>query len=140
MWESSKRSDQENLRWSLLRGMEWGVWPAFLSGPIVPLLLLVVSLWKIVLGVGILTISWSFIRYKFVNVFWAELGCFWSQLSWVTVPTGVVLLLMHKHYLLAFVALIWPFISAFFGLFVGGAQAGRIQQMFMQKLGYDRKL
>ena len=139
LWKAPKHSDQENTKWSLLRGMEWGVWPAFLSGPVVPLLLLFIELWKIILVVGLLTVVWSFIRYKSVNVLWAGLGCYWSWLSWVTVPVGVIILLMHKSYLLAFLALVWPHITAFFGLLVGGAQAGRIQNIFMEKLGYSRK-
>ena len=127
---------QEKQRWCLLRAIEWGIWPAFLSIPLVPLLLLFVPLWNIIVVVGILTIAWSFVKYKFVNVLLAYLGCLWVQLKWISIPASIVLLLLRRHYLLACVALIWPFIASFFGLLSGGTQIGRIEEAFMKKLGY----
>ena len=127
---------QEKQRWCLLRAIEWGIWPAFLSIPLVPLLLLFVPLWNIIVVVGILTIAWSFVKYKFVNVLLADLGCLWVQLKWISIPASIVLLLLRRHYLLACVALIWPFIASFFGLLSGGTQIGRIEEAFMKKLGY----
>jgi hypothetical protein len=38
-------SDKENLQWSLLRAVEWGIWPAFLSQPIVSVLLMFFEWW-----------------------------------------------------------------------------------------------
>ena len=135
VWKASENTFQENARWSLLRAIEWGIWPAFLSIPLVPLLLLFVPLWHIIIIVGILTILWSFVKYKFVNVLLATLGCFWVQLKWVSIPVSIVLLSLRRHYVLACVALVWPFISSFFGLVSGGTQIGRIEEMFMKKLG-----
>ena len=138
MWNSAEHTDQENLRWSLLRAIEWGVWRAFLSGPVGPFLLLFMAWWKLVLLVGALTIVWAFVRYRFVNLFGAWLGCLWRQLSFVAVPVAVWLLVLRRDYLLACLALGWPFCTALFGLIVGGTQVGRIQEMFMRKLGYSK--
>ena len=85
---------QEKQRWCLLRAIEWGIWPAFLSIPLVPPLLLLVPLWHIIVIVGILTIVWSFIKYKFVDVSLATLGCFWVQLKWIAIPISVILVLL----------------------------------------------
>ena len=39
-WNPGQHSDDDNLRWSWLRAVEWGRWPVFLSQPIGPVLLI----------------------------------------------------------------------------------------------------
>ena len=46
VWNPEEHTNEENLRWSLLRGIEWGIWPAFLSIPVVPISLIFFSWWK----------------------------------------------------------------------------------------------
>lgn len=136
IWDPSEHSNEENLRWAWLRAVEWGIWPAFLSGPIVPLLFLFFEWWKIVIVVAILTIAWSFIRYRYVNVTIASLGVYFVNLKWVTCPVAAIYLIVQHNYILAILAVVWPAITGFFSLFVGGIKIEVIQNKFMNKLGY----
>ena len=58
MWRPEQHSDDENLRWALLRAIEWKHWPLFLSQPIVPVLLYFYP-WPWVIGlVFVATFVW----------------------------------------------------------------------------------
>ena len=135
-WNPIDHTNEENLRWSWLRAVEWGIWPAFLSSPVVPLLLPFFKLWKIVSVVAILTILWAFIRYKYVNVSWAIFGVYFVFLKWISCPLAAIYLSLKHNYVLAILSLIWPILTPLFSAFVGGTQIGVIQKMFMKKLGY----
>jgi hypothetical protein len=133
-------SDQENLKWSMLRAIEWGIWPAFLSQSIVPLLLIVFEWWEVIGVFIILTILWSFVRYRYVNVAMARFGVFFVLLKWITVPAAVIYLFVQHNYISAVVALLWPiFLAPYLGIFIGGTKIDKIQEMFMSQLGYIRK-
>ena len=136
-WESSKHSDEENNRWSLLRAIEWGIWPAFLSIPIVPLFLTFFVWWKVIIVVISLTIFWSFIRYKYVNIKMAYYGVLLVQLKWIICPIVAIYLLTQSSSIAAVITLFWAFLAAYCGIFVGGTKIGFIQKMFMNKLGYS---
>ncbi len=133
-------SDQENLQWSMLRAIEWGIWPAFLSQPVVPVLLIFFEWWEVIGVFIILTILWSFVRYRYVNVAMARFGVFFVLLKWITVPVAVIYLLIQQNYISAVVALLWPiFLAPYLGIFIGGTKIGKIQEMFMAQLGYSEK-
>jgi len=88
----------------------------------------------------ILTILWSFVRYRYVNVAMARFGVFFVLLKWITVPAAVIYLLIQQNYISAVIALIWPiFLAPYLGIFIGGTKIGKIQEMFMTQLGYSRK-
>jgi len=136
-WNPSEHSDEENLRWSWLRAVEWGIWPAFLSGPVVPLLLPFFEWWKVIGVVAILTVLWAFIRYKYINLAMARLGVYFVLLKWIACPVAAIYLVIQHNYILAVLSLVWPAFASFLGVFVGGTQIGVIQKMFMNKLGYS---
>jgi TPR repeat protein len=133
-------SDQENLQWSMLRAIEWGIWPAFLSQSIVPPLLIAFEWWEVIGVFIVLTILWSFVRYRYVNVAMARFGVFFVLLKWITIPAAVVYLLIQQNYISAVVALLWPiFLAPYLGIVIGGTKIGKIQEMFMAQLGYSAK-
>jgi TPR repeat protein len=133
-------SDQENSQWSMLRAIEWGILPAFLSQSIVPVLLMFFGWWEVIGAFIILTILWSFVRYRFVNVAMARFVVFFVLLKWITIPTAVIYLLIQQNYISAVVALLWPiFLAPYLGIFIGGTDIGKIQEMFMAQLGYSKK-
>jgi hypothetical protein len=124
----------------MLRAIEWGIWPAFLSQPIVPVLLIFFEWWGVIGVFIILTILWSFVRYRYVNVAMARFGVFFVLLKWITVPVAVIYLLIQQNYISAVVALLWPiFLAPYLGIFIGGTKIGKIQEMFMAQLGYSEK-
>jgi len=137
-WDPTLHPDEVNLRWSLLRAIEWGRWPIFLSQPAVPILLLVLDWKAVVLGIIVTNLLWaSFVRYRFVSVAGAYWGATLVRLKWLTCPMVAVYLFVRGQPGLAAVSLFWPVL-----IFVIGAlpttQVGRIQNMFMARLGYDR--
>jgi hypothetical protein len=133
-------SDEDNLQWSMLRAIEWGIWPAFLSQSIVPVLLMLFEWWEVIGVFIILTILWSFVRYRYVNVALATFGVFFVILKWITVPAAVIYLLLQQNYISAVVALLWPiFLAPYLGILIGGTKNGKIQEMFMSQLGYSEK-
>jgi len=135
-WNPLEHGDAENLRWSSLRALEWGAWPAFISGPIVPLLLPFFEWWKVIGMVAVLTVLWSFIRYKYISLAIASFGAYFVLLKWVTCPAVALYLLLRHEYMLALLAVFWPKLSGLLGIFVGGVRIGALQEMFMNKLGY----
>jgi len=95
--------------------------------------------WKaVVLGIIVTNLLWaSFVRYRFVSVAGAYWGATLVRLKWLTCPMVAVYLFVRGQPGLAAVSLFWPVL-----IFVIGAlpttQVGRIQNMFMARLGYDR--
>jgi hypothetical protein len=136
IWNPKEKSDQENLRWCWLRAVEWGIWPAFLSGPVIPLLLVFFNWWKAIGIVLILTILWSFIRYKYVNLTLVSLGVYFVLLKWIACPLAAIFLIIQHNYILAILSLMWPAVASILGFFVGGTKIGILQKKFMNELGY----
>jgi TPR repeat protein len=132
-------SDQENLQWSMLRAIEWGIWPAFLSQSIAPVLLIFFEWWEVIGAVVILTTLWSFVRYRYVNVAMAKFGVYLVHLKWFTIPAAVIYLFIQQKYLSAVVAMLWIFFTPYLGVFSGKVAFGKIQEMFMEQLGYSEK-
>ena len=139
IWNPHHYTDQENLQWCWIRAIEWGIWPAFITIPVVPVLFLFFTWWKVICAIIILTILWAFVRYRFVNLTLATLGVYFVFLKWITCPVVALLLVLKHEYVLAILALIWPLLAANIGIFVGGSQIGIIQKMFMAELGYESK-
>jgi|SRR6516164_934128 hypothetical protein len=60
-WNPDEHSLEENLRWALLRAMEWLTWPNFISQPIVPILLYFYP-WPWVIGsVVLISFAWRMV-------------------------------------------------------------------------------
>lgn len=125
---------EENSRVALLRGIEWGNWPLFLSQSIAPLLLLVLQ-WPIVLALVIVAnILWSLIRYRFMSVIAANIGMYIVHLKWFICPGAAAYLYLHNQTASALFALFWPFIV----IIIPGipVKAGVLQTMAMERFGY----
>lgn len=61
-WNEYEHTDEENLKWSWLRAVEWGAFPIFVTQPIIPFLIFFFD-WKIIIGVIIIcNWLWNFIR------------------------------------------------------------------------------
>jgi hypothetical protein len=137
-WDPALHPDEMNLRWSLLRAVEWGRWPIFLSQPLAPVLLLILSWKAVVLGTIVINLLWaSFVRYRFVSVAGAYWGAILVRFKWLTCPAAAVYLFTRGEPGLAALSLLWPVL-----IFVMGAipttEVGRIQNMFMARLGYEQ--
>lgn len=135
-WQASHHTNDENLRWAWLRAVEWGHWPLFWSLPVVPLLLLIYPLWQICAMLVVCELAWAPVRYRFVSIRAATAAVIASSTRWVTGPGSAFLLMKHGRWVIAFIALFWPFIAPVLGMMMP-PQIGRIQTQFMRRLGYE---
>ena len=137
MWNPLQHSDDENLRWSWLRAVEWASWPAFLSQAIAPFALIFVS-WPLVLGAVIVAnVLWAAsVRYRFVGVDAAFVGVFVTQLKWLICPAVAVYLWANGRTINALSVLFWPLVAGIVAA-ISPANVGIVQKQFMAKLGYS---
>jgi len=147
MWNPLLHSDQENLRWCLLRAIEWGNWPAFISQPVAPVMLLFWPWYWVCLGVLVANILWAAVRYRFVSPLLADAVVLPVViLKW---PLGLgigIALFFQSHYGNAAASALWPVITMGIAylpsliLLVPPAKVGVIQKMFMGAFGYEALL
>lgn len=135
-WNPSEHSDQDNLTWSYLRAVEWGRWPIFLSQPFAPVLIMFFDWKAVVVGVVIANVLWALIRYQFVSVSLAYFGALLVKLKWLTIPSVAFYLFFKGKPLSATISLLWPMIIFIIGI-VPTTQVGRLQKVFMNRLGYQ---
>jgi len=110
-WNAHAHSDEENVRWSWLRAVEWTSWPAFVSQPIMPVFLwLSPTQWGgLVLALVALNFLWQFcISSKRVSVTLASLGCLFVRLKWIACPVAAYFLWHSDFPYQALAALLWP--------------------------------
>lgn len=136
-WNRYEHSNQDNLTWSWLRAVEWGRWPIFVSQPFVPVLFLLFDWKAVVVGIVVLNLLWAIlVRYAFVSVRLAFLGALVVRLKWLTCPAVAIYLFLKGEALLASLSLFWPLLAIVVAMIVP-TRIGRIQNMFMAKLGYE---
>jgi hypothetical protein len=114
MWIAAEHSDEENLRWSYLRAIEWIGWPLFLSQPIVPVLLYFFDWPWILLSVFLVTLLWRVtVLQWFVSVRLAGITPLFVLLKFLTCPLMAFLIWQQGDYISAVLALLWPLVGDF---------------------------
>jgi hypothetical protein len=134
-WNPLQHTDEDNLRWSWLRAVEWAHWPLFLSLPLVPLLLLVISPLALMVVLFVLDLAWMPVRYRFVSAKLSGVAAVLALARWITGPLAAIFLFRAGHWINAALALFWPLFVPLLG--VPGARVGRIQVQLMRQLGYE---
>jgi len=109
MWNADQHTDDDNLRWSWLRAVEWDAYPFFISQPVVPLLLTAVTWWKILVGLFLVQLVWtSFVLTRFVSTRLSDVGPVIVLAKWIICPLVAFYLYKTDQIWLAVVALTWP--------------------------------
>lgn len=137
-WSPFEHSDDENLRWSLLRALEWGGWPLFVAQPVAPILFLVFPWWQVAVVILILNWLWALVRYKYISLTLASFGCLFVRLKWFAAIGVGIYFLVEGNYFLAVISALWPIITLIMGLVSPPFQTGKLQGLFMNKLGYGK--
>ena len=107
-------TEAETKRWLWLRAIEWNNFPTFISQPILPIMLIFFPWYKAIASVIFLDILWSWIRYSYVNATISDIGSIFVIFTkWPASIGSAIYLFLHKHPILAIVALLWPFVSGF---------------------------
>src|SRR5262249_16254617 len=136
MWNALEHSDEENLRWSWLRAMEWASWPAFLSQVIAPVARIFTPWWGVLGGVLGLNVLWAIsVRYRFISLSASYLGVFVTILKWVVCPAAAGYIVWKGHWAVGLLALLWPLVAIVISA-IPPTQIGVLQKQFMAKLGY----
>lgn len=149
MWCANEHSDDENVRWSWLRAVEWINWPIFVSQPVIPILFYFYPMsWdKLVLGLIVLNIGWHLgVPKKFASAALADAGCLFARLKWISCPAAAYLLWTNNLPYHAIGSLLWPMAVLFIQLITNillnpmfkTAHIGPVQNRFMLSLGYTR--
>jgi hypothetical protein len=139
MWNPAEHSNEENLRWTYLRAIEWGRWPIFVSQIYAPILLLFLPWRAVVIAVVLSNILWAiFIRYHYVSVGAASTGAVLTRLKGVLCPITAIYLFVSGNIANSLFALFWPVVIFVIGV-VPTVQVGKIQKMFMAQLGYESR-
>jgi hypothetical protein len=154
MWRPEQHSDSENLRWVLLRAIEWKHWPLFLSQPVVPVLLNFYP-WPWVIGlVVIATFAWWFIVAPlFTPSTVVDIAVYFVYLRFVTSPLMAYWIWQNGRSWIAVLALLWPlaghWLVGWLLMFpeaalastarAKAAQIGVIQRRLMSRFGYPRR-
>jgi hypothetical protein len=138
LWNPTEHSEEENLRFSYLRAIEWANWPVWLSRVAVPVLLIWQPWYAVVGALFIGNLIWVLVvRYNVVSVTAAYVGVFFMMTRWVTWPASTIVLFVQGRSPECWVALAWPLLLWTPGLILP-AHIGLIQALFMQALGYER--
>ncbi len=154
MWRSKQHPDDDNIRWALLRAIEWREWPLFISQPIVPVLLYFYS-WTWIVGclIGVTFLWWFIVAPKFTPTTTAvNTLVYFVWFRFITSPLMAYFLWQRGDLWYAVLALSWPLFGVFFAKYFlmllqvpfsfmargKTAQIGLVQERLMDRLGYDR--
>ena len=126
-------SEPEIQRWLTLRALEWANFPAFVSRPMVPLLLVLYP-WYYVLG-GLLAaeIIWSALRYAFVSVVLARAAVFLALLAYPSAVICAGYLFWHGRWGVGALTFLWPLLASVFQL---PAKVGVLELALAKRIGY----
>jgi hypothetical protein len=137
IWNPHEHTNQENQQWSVLRAMEWEALPAFISQPIVPVLLIFFQWYFIIGAVLVASWLWAIVRHSFVSIVLSEIAYGFVKLRWLTVPCTSIYLFFNGSYFLGIVVLLWVALAAAIGFTVPGGKSSVIQRMFLASMGYE---
>ncbi len=112
MWDPNQHSNDENVRWSWLRAVEWVWWPLFITQPIIPILLYSCRWRPVILGMLVAAFVWrSVIVPIWVSPRLAYLGPVFVLSKFISAPGSAYLLWQRDERLLATIALFWPLLG-----------------------------
>jgi hypothetical protein len=140
LWTPSEHSFEENAQWAWLRAIEWKAFPAYVSQPIVPVLLLGFNCYVIMIGIILAAFLWRPIRWRFISIpISSTSAIFVGFTKWPSAIAMGIFFLYKSMWLNSFVSFFWPLLVIIVSYaYAGGAKGiGDYEVRFMQKMGYD---
>lgn len=138
MWKESVCSytNEEQVRWSWLRALEWASWPLFMSQVVAPFLILYCPSWLVILWVIAVNIAWALLISQTVVVlslaYWGALAV---RLKWIVSAISALVLFSRSRPVAGIVALLWPVIVMIL-VFPKPARVRSIQGTILRRLGF----
>ena len=147
MWDPNEHDDDTNLRWCLLRAMEWIRWPYFISQPLAPVMLLFWPWQTVVVTVLVSNLLWfCLVRPTLISLPMAQFGVYFVRLKWLVCPLMGIYFFFRGQTANALIALLWPVlmivvpsipvINVLALLVLPPGSIGPVQRRFMTALGY----
>jgi len=131
-------SNQDNLQWSWLRSIEWGSLPLYFSQLFVPILLLFIHWYYLIMIVIILCWFWSLFRYKIINMTIASISGYIVIIKWIISICMAIIFIFQGNWFNAIFSAIYPIIVYGLIIFVPRTKIGKMQEIFMNKIGYSK--
>jgi hypothetical protein len=120
-------------RWLTLRALEWANFPAFISRPIVPLLLVLYPWYYVLGGLVVAEVLWCAVRYSSVSILLARAAVFLALLSYPSALISSGYLFWHGHWGVGALAFLWPLLASVFQL---PGKVGRLEVALAKRIGY----
>ncbi len=139
LWSPSQHSFEVNAKWANLRAMEWIAFPAFVSQPLVPILLLKFRWYEIIIGLILAAFIWNPIKWYCVNIPLASASAIFVVFMKWPLTIGMGSFFLYKGmWLNAGMSFCWTLlVFAVMPLYaVGSRGIGAFELRFMQKMGY----
>jgi hypothetical protein len=140
LWTPSEHPFDENAAWARLRAIEWKAFPAFISQPIVPVLLLGFSWYVIVIGIVLSAFIWRLIRWRFISIPIASAAAiFVAFMKWPLAVAMAIFFIFKGLWLNSIISFSWPLLVVLVSYaYAGGPKGlGDYEVRFMQEMGYD---
>ena len=107
-------TDDELKQWLWLRAVEWNRWPAYVTQPIVPILLILFPWFYVLVALYVVGVLWCLVRYAFVSVGLAYAApLFVMPLKWPAALGCGIYLLVDGRVVPGVIALAWPLLGGF---------------------------
>jgi DNA-binding response OmpR family regulator len=138
-WFGSRQSvtytETEIQRWLQLRAIEWSGWPAFITQPIIPLLLVSLPVLPVLLTLLAIGTVWPFVSRSCISLPLVKLSpLVLTFLKWPSTIGCAALLFMHHRAGVAVLALLWPLLAAF------TSAPGNILTAILNRRAFERRL
>ena len=140
LWTPSEHSFDENAAWARLRAIEWKALPAFISQPIVPVLLLGFNWYLIMMGIISVAFAWRALRWRLISVPAASLAAILVRFTKWPFAIGMGLFFLYKGmWVNSFISFFWPLLVIIVSYaYAGGPKGlGDYEVRFMQEMGYN---
>jgi len=126
-------TEPELQRWVTLRALEWANFPAFISRPIVPVLLVVYPWYYVLGGLVAAEVLWCAVRYSFVNILLIRVAVFLALLSYPVALISSGYLFWNGRWGVGALAFVWPLLASVFQL---PAKVGLLELALAKRIGY----
>jgi hypothetical protein len=135
-WNPNLNTDDENVRYSWLRAVEWDGFPGFIAQVITPFFLLFINPLFYLISIIIANIIWSFINKYIVNMIVSELAVYIVRLRWFINILFALFFIFTGHYFAAVLTIVLSisWVAGIIGSIGIPTPIGTMQKIFLKKM------
>jgi len=144
--EAVTYTEAEVEHWLHLRAIEWFAWPAFITQPLIPILLRSFPVLSVLLVLVLADLSWRFVNTSWINMTLIRIGPIITLLRWPCAIVCACLLAFSHRFGIAALALVWPLVGGFVSVLGGFLSArlgfggiGDVERALATRIGYPNR-